>query len=276
MPRPVSILSPAGTGEPAQDQTPALTPKPARATTGLLEPEFAPHYQAWKADANPRTAGALVNALQPVLDTAVRTYGGGTPSPTLKSRAKLMALEAAGRYDPQRAKLRTHLLVHLQGLRRYAAREQQIVSVPERVALDLHRMRISTGELTDKLGREPTDQELSDHTGLSRKRIGYVRGARGALAESQLTREGEGGEEVFQPAVVQTHNDHAWTELVYSDLGPQDQLILEHSLGLHGRRVLPKQHIAKKLNLSPGAVSQRAARIQAMLDKREELGVNYL
>lgn len=255
---------------------PTQTTTPAAGQTGLLEPEFAPHYSAWKADPNPRTAGALVQALDPVLNSAVRTYGGGSPSPTLRSRAKLLALEAAGRYDPARAKLRTHLMVHLQGLRRYAAREQQIVGVPERVALDLHRVRTSAGELADRLGRDPTDRELADHTGLSVKRIGYVRQARGALAEGQLTREGESGEEVFQPAVVQNHNDRGWTDLVYHDSSPTDQLILEHSLGLHGKKVLPKQQIARKLGLSPGAVSQRAARIQAMLDKREELGVNYL
>jgi RNA polymerase primary sigma factor len=244
---------------------------------GLLEPDYHPHYTAWMADPSPKNAGALVKAVQPVLDAAVRTYVGGEPSPTIKSRAKLLALDAAARYDPSRAKLRTHLMVHLQGLRRYAARENQIVGVPERVGLDLHRIRTGTTELADRLGRDPTDQELADHVGLSRKRIGYVRQAKGGLAEGQLSRENEeGGVEAFQPAVVQSQDDNGWTDLVYHDLHPTDQIILEHSLGLHGKQVLSKQKIAAKLRLSPGAVSQRAARIQAMLDKREELGSGFL
>lgn len=230
----------------------------------------------WKDAPTPRNAGVLVKSLKPVLDSAIRTYVGGSPSPTIQSRAKLLALEAAAKYDPARAKLRTHLMVHLQGLRRYAAREQQIVGIPERVGLDLHRIHTATTELQDRLGREPSDQELSDHTGLSRRRLQYVRQAKGGVAEGQMTRESESGEDVFQPAVKQTHDDSAWTEMVYHDLHPTDQLILEHSLGLHGRKQISKQAIAKKLKLSPGAISQRAARIQAMLDKKEELGMSFL
>lgn len=44
-------------------------------------------------------------------------------------------------------------------------------------------------------------------------------------------------------------------------------------MGLHGKPILQNQAIAAKLGISPGAVSQRKARIQAKLDMREELGV---
>jgi DNA-binding NarL/FixJ family response regulator len=50
---------------------------------------------------------------------------------------------------------------------------------------------------------------------------------------------------------------------------------MEHTVGLHGKKVLPKQGIAAKLNLSPGAISQRAAKIQEKLNRKEELGVTF-
>jgi DNA-directed RNA polymerase specialized sigma subunit len=240
----------------------------------LLEPEFKQPFELWKQDPGPHTAGPFLAAIDPVLQSAIRTYGGSRPSTALHSHAKLLALDAAARYDPSRAKLRTHLMTNLQGLRRIGARQTQIISVPERVGLDLHRLHIANQELHDRLGREPSDAELADHTGLSLKRLTHIRRARPGFAESQLVSRHEDSETTFNPAVTDTGDD-TWVNFVYHDLQPTDQLILEHILGLHGKRVLSKQQIAAKLKLSPGAISQRAAKIQMMLDKRDELGTFF-
>jgi hypothetical protein len=68
-------------------------------------------------------------------------------------------------------------------------------------------------------------------------------------------------------------DDSAWISLVYSDLGPVDQYILERVLGLHGHPPTPPSRVAKELKVSPGAVSQRMEKIQAQLDRRDELGM---
>jgi hypothetical protein len=47
---------------------------------------------------------------------------------------------------------------------------------------------------------------------------------------------------------------------------------MDMTLGRNGRRRTSTQDIAKKLRVSPGAVSQRAAKIQDMLDKRYQYG----
>ena len=64
----------------------------------------------------------------------------------------------------------------------------------------------------------------------------------------------------------------AWFDFVYGDLSPTDKLVVDMTLGRNGRRRTSTQEIARKLNITPGAVSQRAAKIQAMLDKRHEYG----
>lgn len=239
----------------------------------MLEPDFAPHYDAWKDRPGPQTAQALLQAVRPTLDSAVRSYGGRQPSPTLRGRAKLMALDAFDSYDPSRAKLRTHLMVQLQGLRRHAAREQQVVSVPERVALDQHRLSVYENELRDRLGRDPSDAEMSEHSGLSAKRMGYVRQGRPGYAEGTIaaTTSGEESPGGMDPAVARASGiDPHLLEFVYHDMDPSDQVIVEHTLGLHGRKRLPKQEIALKLGISAGAVSQRAARIQERLNVAQD------
>ena len=74
------------------------------------------------------------------------------------------------------------------------------------------------------------------------------------------------------PAVMQ-NDPTGWHEFVYNDLNEVDKAIMEYTLGLHGIKKLPATEIAKKLNISPGAISQRSQRIQAKLNQREELGL---
>ncbi len=239
----------------------------------LLEPEYAPHFKTWQETPTPETTDKLLKTIHPVLTAAMRTYG--TPgSPTLQTRAKIMALDAMKRYDPSKAKLRTHLMVQLQGLRRHTAREAQILSVPEQVGLDMGHLRDGENFLRDQLGRDPSDAELSDHLHLSTKRIGYIRKSRPTYSEGSSQRPSEEGEDIYQSAIQEPgSNVKEWHEFLYHDLAPTDQLIMEHTLGLHGKRVLPNQDLARKLGVSPGAVSQRKARIQAKLNLRDEYKV---
>jgi DNA-directed RNA polymerase specialized sigma subunit len=238
----------------------------------LLEPEFAEPFTAWQKAPTPETTDKLLKTIHPVLTSAMRTYGS-VGSPTLHTRAKLMALDAMKRYDPSKAKLRTHLMFQLQGLRRATAKESQILSVPEQVALDLNNMRESENFLRDQLGRDPSDMELADHTNLSTKRLRYIRGMRPSYSQGSFQRPTEEGEDIYQPAIQDKANVKEWHEFVYHDLSPVDQVIMEHTLGLHGKPILSNQDVAKKLRISPGAVSQRKARIQTKLDLRDEIKV---
>jgi RNA polymerase sigma-B factor len=250
---------------------------PETAAARALEPEFAPHYDAWAASPSPQTASALVKAVAPVIKSALRTYvGQGQTSPTVQSRAKAIVLDSLPRYDPRRAKLRTHLMVQLQSLRRAGAEENQIISVPERVRLDQHRLRQATAELADRLGREPADSELSEHTGLALRRLAHIRKAQTSVAEGSLQGlpNEQGESTTADPAVVDQRDNDVWLRFVYQDLHPTDQFIMEHVLGLHGKEVLPKGEIARRLGLSAGAVSQRLARIQKAIDAKDELGSN--
>ena len=237
-----------------------------------LEPEFHAPFQAWQAKPTPQSTGAMLKAVHPIVQSAVRTYVGPNASPTIQSKAKLLAIEGLNRYDPSRARLKTHLMSHMQGLRRYAARENQVIGIPERVGLDLHHLRVKTDELRDQLGREPSTPELADHMGISPKRIAYVRSAQPGLSEG-VTRQqvGQEGDAGTGPAVEDPMASSHILRFVYPDLHPTDQLIMEHTLGLHGQPKLSKKALAAKLRLSPGAISQRAAKIQERIDTASDL-----
>ncbi len=241
-----------------------------------LEPEHQPHYAAWKATPSPATTGALLKSVAPVIDTGVKAYGGANANPMMRSHAKKLAINAFATYDPAQSPLKNHLLSHLQGLQRYGAKQTQMLAVPERVAIDKQRLDAAEAELRDYHGRDASTLELADHLGMSPKRIGHVRGYTPGFAEGQAEAapamgddDGGGG----GPAVEQPDATVHKLEFIYHDLDPINQAILEHGYGLHGRPKLRIGDIAKRLNLSAGAVSQRGKVIQHMLDQLDDTGV---
>jgi RNA polymerase primary sigma factor len=242
--------------------------------TGVGE-DFDTVYTQWQQQRTPEVNTRLLSTVQPVIDTAVASYAGNNQSPTIKSRAKLLALKAMETYDPKRGNVRTHLLSQLQGLRRLSAQEQNIISIPEQVGLDFQNLSESENELRDRLGRDPTDDELADHTGLSTRRIKKIRAFHQPIPESATVQENDdemndGGVASSVPGANRAQQ--AWMNFVYDDLSPTDKLIMDMTLGRNGKRQTSTQEIAKRLNITPGAVSQRAAKIQAMLDKRYTQG----
>lgn len=232
-----------------------------------LEDDFKEPYTAWKTSPSPAANAAMLQTLQPVIDKGIRAHVG-EPNPLLVSRARQLTLTGLRSYDPTRSRLQTHLFNQYQGLKRIARQQSQVIKAPERVIFDQQALRQHEQELTDELGRTPSDAELANHSGFSLKRIAKVRQYQPGVSTGMMETLAPGFTGGMQP---DTRAQQSWVELVYDDLAPLDQRILEHTLGLHGRRPLSNQELARKLNRSPGAISQRKARIQQLLDKEQTL-----
>lgn len=236
---------------------------------GKLEPEFEPAYTAWKQKATPQTRSELLRQVDPVIQTGVKTYGGPSKgSPNLRSRARKLALTSFDTYDPARGSLKNHLLSNMRRLQRLGAQEAQVISLPERVAMDKKHLDESEDELRYRLGRDPSDMEIADLTGLSLKRIGYVRQAKPVASTSQIE---AASDDNSMPASAIPGVDpmaSAWEDFVYYDLNPLDQAVFDMTLGRHSRPQLSTTDIASRLGVTPGAISQRAAKIQQKLDER--------
>lgn len=242
---------------------------------GVLN-DFDTAYTTWRTSRTPETNTALLKNLQPIIDTAVSSYAGANASSVLKNRARLLALQAMDKYDPQKGNVKTHLLTHLQRLRRLNAQSQNIIQVPEQVGLDFQKIQRIENDIRAELSRDPTDEEIADRTGLSVRRLRKIRQfnqpvAEGTAAASADLESGPNTDIAsVRPDRAGAHD--AWLNFVYDDLGPVDKIIMDSLLGRNGRRRTATQDLARRLNISPGAVSQRAAKIQAMIDKRYEHG----
>jgi DNA-directed RNA polymerase specialized sigma subunit len=223
-----------------------------------MEKEF----EAWKQKPSPERMGEFLDKAQPVVSSAIRSYGQGNKA--LESRARLLIADAAGKFDPNRGvKLRTYLMTQLQPLTRYAKEYGRSTRVPERVSADLYSVNQGHQDYFDKFGREPSDKELADMTGLSMRRIAHVRRfSQPELGESTMV-DDEGA--IMYPGTETPDPDKVLLEYVHHDLDPVDQKIMEWRTGIYGKKQLSNNEIAKRLNLSAGAVSQRAAKISARI-----------
>lgn len=244
-------------------------------------PEGDIYWQAvrrWQAQPTPENARYMLETLEPVLSQALYASLGPNYSPLLKSRAKLMALEALRRYNPQMGRVNTFLVSQLQGLRRYRRQVTTPFRVSEQRQIDYSYVMDAQEELRSRLGREPTLKEISAYTHLPLRRIERSLQVPAYVSESSI--ENAVGEEDLssvstigaQDARRERLKQQRWLETVYHELGdPVNQKIMEWRLGLFGRPKLPNQEIAKRLKITPSAVSQRWSKINQFINDLEEL-----
>ncbi len=268
-----------GVGKPTQPTGGPRPPKQEPVEEMALEPQLKETYETWARMKSPQANDMLLKNLSPIIDNAVKTFSGGQEAnPIIKSKAKKIVIDSMPNYDPRQTKLKTYVFNQLQGLKRFSLQQSQIISIPEKVQLDFVALKKAEDRLREDLGRDPSTDELADDTMLSPKRIEYVRKLRMPSSEGTISAVDTQSDfsDVSDPAVINPGSKKdtgAWHSFVYSSLSNIDKVIMEHSMGLNGKKILSNEQLARSLRMSPAAISIRKNKIQLELDKREKLNV---
>lgn len=224
--------------------------------------------QTWQTTQDPKHAAAVLNGLRPTFDRAIRKYVPDEDSPLTRADAKHIALQALRNYDPKKGNIEGYLMPHLQRLQRSTVQHNNIIQFPERLLMQRQAMTRAETELQNTLGRGPSTAELADYLGINFKQIRKLRSMHVPQSEDQAMLIDEEGNPT-EPAVNRAPTNAA-AELVYESVAdPIDQLLIEHGLGLHGQKPKTTNQLAKLLNMSASAVSQRAAKLQAQIDEMQ-------
>jgi hypothetical protein len=253
------------------------TPKPRESLQQVFDEQFNGHQVAghdeaftrWQAKPTPERLRGVLTTLQPVIDQAVAQYAGQHASPTVSQRARLLAAKAVQGWQPTGgANLKTHVFRQLQAIQRLAPSVSDPFAPSERFRQHQNEIHNATNIAQTQLGREPTDEELATATGLPLKRVIRVRTRMRARLPASAYEEPD---EEFEtkPDIIGGERTDAddWADAVYHDLGERDRMIFMHRTGYRGAEKLSNQQLAQRLGVSPGLVSQRAARIQRRLDE---------
>ena len=201
----------------------------------------------------------LIKDNKKLIDLEASRYASNLPLITVQIEAYKLAREAAKSYDPRSGfKFSTHLVNNLKKLSRMSTKYGNVLRAPENIQFGVNKLQNIEKDLEHTLGRSPTLEELSHHSGFSQKSVSNM------LKSKKAT---SGISSLFEaPALINSENDE-WVKFVYHDLTITDKLIFEHMTGYGGKKILDNAAIAKKLNLSVGTLNNRIRLMNTTLAK---------
>lgn len=218
-------------------------------------------YDEWKRTGNKQALGALVNQLSPLIYSEVQRQSGTLPNQALSAEAKKWAIRAISNYDPKHgASISTHVTGYLRKVRRMNYKFQNAARLPENMQLNFKLWDKALQDLSDKLNREPTDEEMANELGWNKGQVVKYRGSLYEdLIESATARPFE---------TVRFNENKILLDHIMTQLTPEDKIIWENS------KQMSSEELAKKLGVNINRLNYLKAKLKAKVQKiKQEIGL---
>lgn len=221
-------------------------------------------WRRWKDNPTPEDFGELYKRNEWAIKSGIKRYtdvGNPIPEAALHAKGLVWFDQALRSFDPSfGVKLTTHVTNKMQQAARYVRANRDIAHIPDDRQVHIWRYRQATEKLTDKLGREPSTQEISDDMKLPYKMV------------SKLRRE-------LRKDIVQQgyHMDESNKSLrkfedlmqgFYNDLDPKRQVILEDTFGMFGKPKRKVEETAETLGMTPQKVYYERGKLANLIKER--------
>lgn len=223
---------------------------PEIAHTAIPREEQAAAYDSWAKHQSKENMNQIMRTFSKLINSEVGRYQGTLQRPTLKSYAKKYVADAVRSYDPKtKNMLSTHIVNNLQRLHRLNYRNVQGLRSNEDIQRKMKDYFLGKEELTEELGREPDEIELSKKLNITPKALTDM--------ENKIKLEVSSTQEQNPSLFYEDPKEEIILDYVYNDLPDHHKKILEYRLGYNNTPILnSNEEIGKKLGLSPVRVTQ--------------------
>ena len=233
-------------------------------------------------DSHDEARATLIEAnLRLVVKIAHDFKGLGLPLLDLISEGNIGLMRAVEKFDPAKgAKFSSYAAWWIkQSMRRALANQARVIRIPVQSAGKINKIKSVKMKLTEKLGREPTDDEIAENLGFSERTVTGLR-----LADLRTfslhdpIQQGEEGE--FQDIIPDRgamtpdrilgdeESVHRLLSLL-SELDERERLILKLRFGLDGKRPKTLEEVSQEIRRTRERVrqiqNQALTKLRAML-----------
>ena len=237
-----------------------------------------------KGDRNARTQMIRAN-LRLVVKIAHDYANLGMPLLDLISEGNIGLMKAVERFDPAKgAKLSTYAAWWIkQSIKRSLANQAKTIRLPVHLVDKISKMKRLSMQLSEQLGREPTDQELADRLGVTRAKVAQLKqmSVRPAsldapIGEDDATEFGEivGDDNAATP--FEMLRDKALRQDIadlLEELDPREAEIVTSRFGLDGNKPKTLEEVGKKFKVTRERVRQiqniALTKLRRLMDKQD-------
>lgn len=213
----------------------------------------------WKKSPSPQNTRKVLQYLKPTIQSALHSYVPGQQA-QFRLKATSLSLQALKNYDGKKAAPATFVFTNLQRLNRIRRDRQTPIHIPESQVYAKQQLDKKVTELEESLGRSPTQEQICDFTGISRKKLQKLQEGNATVSQSAAADAQTGADLIGSKQLT----DRDFYNYVYDSVPPIDKKIMQWSAGFN-KAPLSNNQIASRLHMSPGAISQHKNKIQQLL-----------
>lgn len=192
----------------------------------------------------------------------------GLPVLDLVSEGNIGLMKAVERFDPAKGgKLSTYAAWWIkQSIKRALANQSKTIRLPVHLVDKISKMNRVASQMSEELGREPTDDELAEEVGLSPRSVSQLKTAsirptslNAPINEDDSTEFGDlvGDEDARTPfEFLRDRNLRDELPELLAILDPRERTIIFQRYGLDGARPRTLEEVGKKLGVTRERIRQ--------------------
>lgn len=206
--------------------------------------------------------------LRLVVKIAQDYSGYGLPLADLISEGNIGLMKAVERFDPEKGgKLSTYAAWWIkQSVKRALANQSKTIRLPVHMVDKIAKMRRISAMLSEALGREPTDEELSEEIGVPRRKLAMLKQASqrptsldAPVNDGESTQFSEiiGDDHAENPlAALSDKNLHGELDDLLDVLDGRERQIIDERFGLSGKKPLTLEEVGREFGVTRERIRQ--------------------